>query len=165
MNENRKGEWKKGFIGLYALSMMEEGPIYGYQLSQRISERSSNAWRPPAGSVYPALKRLADRGFAKEKMIGGRRIYSITPLGRKRLGAARERISGRSMDRIEMMRLFLDVIPEEKLADILFERLEMTLKMIWEYVNSREGPDTKYLLVKCAAELERFIESLKAVQT
>jgi DNA-binding PadR family transcriptional regulator len=77
-------------LGLYALAAMErDGPTYGYLLSERVAERTEGAWRPGAGAVYPALTSLTERGFARALSDKGRRMYTITPAGRRFLASIR----------------------------------------------------------------------------
>ena len=77
-------------LGLYALSVMDQdGPVYGYSLADRVSDRTDGAWRPGAGAIYPALQSLVRRGFARSGRDGRRRVYTITREGRKALGQIR----------------------------------------------------------------------------
>lgn len=77
-------------LALYALSVMDrEGPVYGYSLAERISDRTDGAWRPGAGAIYPALQSLVARGLARSGREGRRHVYAITPRGRKALGQIR----------------------------------------------------------------------------
>jgi DNA-binding PadR family transcriptional regulator len=77
-------------LGLYALSVMDrDGPVYGYSLADRISDRTDGAWRPGAGAIYPALQSLVARGFARSGREGRRRVYTITARGRKALDQIR----------------------------------------------------------------------------
>lgn len=77
-------------LALYALSVMErDGPVYGYSLADRVSDRTDGAWRPGAGAIYPALQSLVVRGFARSGREGRRRVYTITSRGRKALGQIR----------------------------------------------------------------------------
>ena len=48
---------------LALLRLLAEEPANGYQLIQRIEERSRNLWTPSPGSVYPTLSQLADEGL------------------------------------------------------------------------------------------------------
>jgi DNA-binding PadR family transcriptional regulator len=82
-------------IALYALSVMDhDGPIYGYSLADRISDRTDGAWRPGAGAVYPALQSLVDRGFARSAVEDRRRLFRITPRGRSFLARVRRGWAG-----------------------------------------------------------------------
>jgi DNA-binding PadR family transcriptional regulator len=65
------------------LALLREGPLNGYQIMSEIEERSSGAWRPSPGAVYPALSQLADEGLIAAAESGGRRAYSLTEAGRE----------------------------------------------------------------------------------
>ncbi|MGH3896762.1 MAG: PadR family transcriptional regulator [Pseudonocardiaceae bacterium] len=45
------------------LLLLAEQPMHGYQLMQAITERTSGAWRPSPGAVYPTLSQLEDEGL------------------------------------------------------------------------------------------------------
>jgi DNA-binding PadR family transcriptional regulator len=69
--------------------MDRDGPVYGYQLADRIAARTDGAWRPGAGAIYPALASLAERGLARSVPSARRRTYAITPRGRAFLSRIR----------------------------------------------------------------------------
>jgi DNA-binding PadR family transcriptional regulator len=97
-------------LGLYALATMErEGPIYGYLLSERISERTDGGWRPGAGAIYPALARLAERGLARPVPSKGRRMFAVTAQGRRFLARIREQWSDSSSSGPDLSRLWAEI--------------------------------------------------------
>ncbi len=97
-------------LGLYALATMEhEGPVYGYQLGERISERTDGAWRPGAGAIYPALTSLARKGLARRLPGRGRRLYAITPKGRKFLARVRSFWTGGRDSGPDLSRLWAEI--------------------------------------------------------
>ncbi|HEY0932633.1 MAG TPA: PadR family transcriptional regulator [Trebonia sp.] len=53
----------------------------GYQLIQEIPARTDGAWRPSAGSVYPALQQLEDEGLIAPEGAGRRRVFALTDQG------------------------------------------------------------------------------------
>jgi DNA-binding PadR family transcriptional regulator len=65
------------------LALLKEGPRNGYQIMSEIEERSSGAWRPSPGAVYPALSQLADEGLIAGTESSGRRTFSLTDAGRE----------------------------------------------------------------------------------
>lgn len=74
------------------LALLNGGPMYGYQISQSISEYSGSLIIIPEGSLYPTLYKLLDGGFVKdERRLVGKRMsrvyYSITEDGIKRLNS------------------------------------------------------------------------------
>jgi DNA-binding PadR family transcriptional regulator len=97
-------------IGLYALATMDrEGPVYGYQLAERIEARTEGAWRPGAGAIYPALAALAERGMARSVPSGGRRVYAITPRGRAFLTRIRRSWIGAGGAGPDLSRLWAEI--------------------------------------------------------
>ncbi len=82
----------RGLIGLYALACMErQRTVHGYELADRIAERTQGSWRPGPGAIYPALQQLIRRRLAEEHKEGRRRVYSITTQGRAVLARVRAR--------------------------------------------------------------------------
>ncbi len=76
----RKGDVRAAILDLFA---EEEGRTWnGYQLIQEIPARTDGAWRPSAGSVYPALQQLEDEELIAPEGVGRRRVYSLTDKGR-----------------------------------------------------------------------------------
>jgi len=56
--------------------------MHGYQIIQEIGERTSGAWRPSPGAIYPALSLLEDEGLVTITAEGGRKLASLTDDGR-----------------------------------------------------------------------------------
>lgn len=74
---------KKGKVAAAAMSLLKEHDMHGYQIIQELSERSGGAWSPSPGSVYPALQSLEKHGMVSSTEDDGRRVFSLTELGRK----------------------------------------------------------------------------------
>jgi transcriptional regulator len=83
-------EWKKGSAELLVLSLLEDQPRHGYDISKLIQTRSDNALTFHVTSLYPLLHRLE-----RQKLIEGRwvekaeqrrrRYYRLTDKGRREL--------------------------------------------------------------------------------
>ncbi len=76
----------KGTTPLLVLTVLRDGELYGYEIAQRIRERSGGAFAPSEGSLYPALHALEADGALqahwRESDKGPkRRYYRITPTG------------------------------------------------------------------------------------
>jgi DNA-binding PadR family transcriptional regulator len=82
---------RRGDIRTAVLTVLEENPSHGYEVIQRLSERSGGRWRPSAGSVYPTLQLLEDEGLVTGEERDGKRVYSITDAGRAELEERRGR--------------------------------------------------------------------------
>lgn len=77
--------FEAGELRLAILSLLDAGPKHGYQLMKEMQERSGGLYRASAGSVYPTLQQLEDEGMIASERENGRRVYSLTPLGRAEL--------------------------------------------------------------------------------
>ncbi|MCS0499869.1 PadR family transcriptional regulator [Protaetiibacter mangrovi] len=64
------------------------GPMNGYEVIRAIEARTSGAWSPGAGTVYPTLQLLADEKLVTAKQTGERKVYSLTDSGREAAEAA-----------------------------------------------------------------------------
>jgi DNA-binding PadR family transcriptional regulator len=71
----------RGDIRLAVLALVAEQPRHGYEIIQEIAERSSGAWRPSPGSVYPTLSQLEDEGLVRVEKVEGRRVVHLTEAG------------------------------------------------------------------------------------
>lgn len=85
----------QGTLDLIVLEMLRAEPTNGYDLAQRIQAVSRDVLHVNAGSLYPALYRLEERGLVRaawKDTDTGRRasVYSLTNAGRKQLAAQRD---------------------------------------------------------------------------
>jgi PadR family transcriptional regulator len=83
-------EWKKGSAELLVLSLLEDQPRHGYDLSKLIEVRSGGALRFHVTSLYPLLHRLERQGsiegvWVEKAEQRRRRYYRLTAQGRKTL--------------------------------------------------------------------------------
>ena len=76
---------------LLILSVLREAPLHGYAIARRIEEGSGHVFTPAEGALYPLLHQLEQAGMiasAWEEVDGrGRRVYSMTESGSRRLDA------------------------------------------------------------------------------
>lgn len=88
-------EWKKGSAELLVLSLLEDQPRHGYDISKLIQIRSGGALRFHVTSLYPLLHRLEKEGLIVGRWVEKaeqrrRRYYTLTPQGKKMLGSKRK---------------------------------------------------------------------------
>ncbi len=96
-------ELKKGSLSLLVLHLLRERPSYGYELCERLRERSGGTLSFEDGAVYPLLHELERRhmvegywesaeagteGETADRRGPRRRYYRLTPRGVDALGAA-----------------------------------------------------------------------------
>ncbi len=96
-----RGPWsraRRGDVRTAILLLLADEPMHGYQIMQRLEEKSGGAWRPSPGSVYPTLQLLEDQGIIKGEEAEGRRVFSLTEGGAEAAAALKERLGESPFD-------------------------------------------------------------------
>ena len=81
---------RRGAVPLAIFTLLDERPMHGYEIITELEARSDGRWRPSAGSIYPTLDRLEDRGVLTSTDVDGKRQFSLTDRGRQLLAEIRE---------------------------------------------------------------------------
>jgi PadR family transcriptional regulator, regulatory protein PadR len=88
-----RAETLKGHLDGILLAVLEPEPRHGYAIIEALRARSGGQVDLPTGTVYPALHRLERAGLVEAawSSSGGRRrrVYQLTPSGRRALGTER----------------------------------------------------------------------------
>lgn len=84
------GDLLQGTLGILILKALLLGPSHGYAVSRYIEETTADVLTIEEGSLYPALRRLEDRGWVTgewglSENNRRARFYTITAAGRKHL--------------------------------------------------------------------------------
>ncbi|HJC42380.1 MAG TPA: PadR family transcriptional regulator [Candidatus Mediterraneibacter gallistercoris] len=78
-----------GSTTMLLLKLLEEKDMYGYEMIEVLRERSQNVFELKAGTLYPLLHNLEEKGLLTvyEREAGNkvRKYYSITKNGKKTL--------------------------------------------------------------------------------
>lgn len=79
-----------GTLEMLILRTLTLGSLHGYAIAQHIAKLSDGVFKVEQGSLYPALERLLNNGWATVKWAETptkrhARYYSITASGRKQL--------------------------------------------------------------------------------
>jgi DNA-binding PadR family transcriptional regulator len=90
----RRGRMRRGEIRSALLAVLTESPGHGYEVMQRLEEKSAGAWRPSPGSVYPTLQMLEDEGLVRSAERDGKRVFEITDEGRDESARRSEEAGG-----------------------------------------------------------------------
>jgi DNA-binding PadR family transcriptional regulator len=101
----------RGDLKYVLLELLQERPMHGYEMMKALQERTGGRYTPSAGSVYPTLQMLEDRGFVTVSEADGKKVYQITDAGREFLGA------GQSEERGPGRRGFWET-PESEWAEV-----------------------------------------------
>ena len=78
----------KGTLDVLILKTLSWGPAHGYAISRWIRQSSADDLRIEEGALYPALRRLEERGWVESEWRtsdAGRdaRVYELTDTGRR----------------------------------------------------------------------------------
>ena len=73
-----------GTLDMLILQIVRGGPVHGLQIAQHIEQQSGHTLLVEQGSLYPALRRLEERGWVKAEWgisdtNRRARFYSLTP--------------------------------------------------------------------------------------
>lgn len=91
-----------GTLELLVLKVLTIGPMHGYAITRRLAQTSEEVVRVEEGSLYPALHRMAKRGWITAEWGASEanrraKFYRLTARGRRQLEekrAAWERMAG-----------------------------------------------------------------------
>ena len=81
---------RRGSTRVLILSLLQEQPMYGYQLNKDLRWRSKGYFEFKEGTLYPALHRLEKEGLLRGRWQvveegPSRKYYHLTDKGRKEL--------------------------------------------------------------------------------
>ena len=85
----------RGSAELVILALLAEEPLYGFDISKRIEEKTNGALSFTLASLYPMLYDLEKRGciagrWQPNQAGRDRRYYNLTAAGKKQLAPLRE---------------------------------------------------------------------------
>ncbi len=78
----------RGMLSFMILFLLSKHEMYGQEIAEEIGRRKGE--KPNPGTIYPALRELAERKFVTVKSHGRMTVYSLTKEGRVTLGKALE---------------------------------------------------------------------------
>src|SRR5260370_40477769 len=88
--EVRRFELLQGTLDMLVLRTLQWGPQHGYAIGQTIRAQSSEVLQVEAGSLYPALQRLAKKGWVAAKWAQTdanqrAKVYPLAPEGKRQI--------------------------------------------------------------------------------
>jgi PadR family transcriptional regulator, regulatory protein PadR len=85
----------QGTLDLLVLRTLELRPLHGVGIADRIQQATKGAFQVGPGSLFPALHRLAEKGWVEgewKELETGRRakVYALTAAGKKQLNQEKQ---------------------------------------------------------------------------
>jgi DNA-binding PadR family transcriptional regulator len=118
------------------LGLLQEGPMYGYEIKQRIEHEAMAEWASLSyGAIYSALNKLARDGLVEKigtEQVGkrpSRDVYQVTKSGCDEfLRLLREALStvAYQNDPVDIGLRFAEALPAQEVRGLLEERKVMT---------------------------------------
>jgi Predicted transcriptional regulators len=90
-NDVFNNEIRKGFLKMILMKIIKDQPTHGYEIIQKIQEKSCGRWTPSPGSVYPALEFLESKGYIVSEEVERKKVYTITPKGEQAIEHMRQK--------------------------------------------------------------------------
>lgn len=157
----------KGLLKLLILRELENRDAYGYELINRIEEITSK--KPSSGSVYPLLSDLSERGFLEVKIVGGKKIYTLSEKGRKYLEELKEKEKDLIAEKVRFL-ITSGILSEEDAEEMLdfikdVKDMHHKLHRIRNWVKFEKAVLTAAEKNKEAVEklIEEFLEKIKLI--
>src|ERR1700751_2820418 len=111
MTDRFSAELMRGSLDLIVLSVLAQGPQYGYSIQQKLRDATGGRVPLQAGTLYPLLHRLETDKLIRsrwDESTGRRRKwYELTKAGRTRLGTD----AGQWLAYAECIRALLHNVP------------------------------------------------------
>lgn len=85
-----RGDLLRGALEMLILRSLQDGPMHGYGITERLQAVSGKILAVEEGSLYPALYRMQKRGLVVSKVGRSQnnrkaRFYSLTAKGERQL--------------------------------------------------------------------------------
>jgi len=153
----------RGLLYFYALLSIGRKPMSGYDLMKEVEEKTSGAWRPGPGAVYPVLRKLGRQGYVKARKKSGdgptQISYEITPAGLRNITEAKKAMES-SGERMRMMSsLFIDLMEPDDLIRFAQNSFELQKGLVRTLLDSKNtgltGEDKLFVLRQYKLNLER----------
>jgi PadR family transcriptional regulator PadR len=92
MKQETSNDILQGTMTMLVLKTLGAAPLHGYAITQRIHRASEDLLRVEEGSLYPALRRMEQKGWISAEWgiteaNRRARFYALTHEGRERLNA------------------------------------------------------------------------------
>jgi DNA-binding PadR family transcriptional regulator len=96
-----------GLLPIYVLQLLYEGPRYGNEIMELITERTGGQWVANPGAIYPLMTVLEEQGLITGEWEDPRkrtvRIYQLTEVGKSELARLKAVVQPKLEEAIEVM--------------------------------------------------------------
>ena len=155
--------------GAALADIASSGAKTSYAIARNFAQSPSEFWSGSAGSVYPMIKRLLDRGLlAATETADGKRMrtdYSLTPAGETAMRAwllDARRAAGIGFDPLRTRAVHLNLVSAEERARFL-EEVRLHLDEAARQIVAPEEPRFQAIHASVMAARKAWFKALSAI--
>ena len=128
------------------LALLEQGPMYGYQLRAEFEDRTGSTWPLNVGQVYTTLSRLERDGLVEAAGTDeeGHALYRLTEQGRTELSAwfsTPVRRTQPPRDELAIKLAMAAMTPGVELAEVVQAQRTATVQALQDYTRLKAEAD------------------------
>jgi DNA-binding PadR family transcriptional regulator len=128
------------------LALLEEGPMYGYQLRSEFERRTGATWPLNVGQVYTTLTRLERDGLVTESGADGEGhvVYEVTESGRQEVATWFTTPVGRTTpprDELAIKLALAVTVPGVDIGTVIQQQRSATISALQDYTRLKRGRD------------------------
>jgi len=148
---------RRGFIQVAILHLLRGESMHGYQIMKELEERSGGLYKASAGSVYPALQELLDKGLIDlSEGESEKKIYSINENGKQRMSEHVENNGGEDIWQEWREKLAWRNSAEFTQLDDAVKQWELELKKTMKQL--RKKPENTPQLIELLGEMTERVK-------
>jgi DNA-binding PadR family transcriptional regulator len=126
------------------LALLEQGPMYGYQLRAEFERRTGSTWPLNVGQVYTTLTRLERDGLVAEDGADGEGhvIYRVTDAGREEVATWFTTPVERSQpprDELAIKLALAVTVPGVDVGTVIQQQRSATISALQDYTRLKRG--------------------------
>jgi len=144
---------------------LDGSPKYGYEMLKTLKDEFDGVWEPKTGTVYPALKSLAKKGFVETEERDGTEYYHITEKGRKLFPELEKHFADSLGFTVNYLAVLFKWMSKEmkqgalRIMSIIVDKDEdMTHKMLYQFSSNLDADVKKSFLNKVREMTEHRLE-------
>ncbi|MER5323858.1 PadR family transcriptional regulator [Streptosporangium roseum] len=115
-----------GRLRLYLLKLLEESPRHGYEVIRLLQDRFLGVYSPSPGTIYPRLARLEEEGLVTHEVLDGKKVFTITDLGRDELNTRLDELADLEQEISDSVRDIAREVKEDVRDTVKSLREELT---------------------------------------
>ena len=128
------------------LALLEEGPMYGYQLRSEFERRTGATWPLNVGQVYTTLTRLERDGLVTESGADGEGhvVYEVTDAGREEVATWFTTPVGRGTpprDELAIKLALAVTVPGVDIGTVIQQQRSATISALQDYTRLKRDRD------------------------